>query len=709
MALYFRLDVMILARLKPPDDVGQYGAGYRFLEAFTVVPTMIMSVLAPVLARSFMEGAGVLQRRYGLAMHLVSVIAIGVSVGGAMTAWRVLPALPGFGAFDGGGVALAILSPAAGLILVGTIAQGALIAAHRQQRLLRISAAGLAFNLVLNLVLIPPYSYVGAAIATTATEVLLVALSLREVRLRLSLRWPLARLWPVLGATAAMAAAIAAHLRARPVPPGRDRRRRLRRRARRDRRPAAEGPRSRSGTCAHDRAARRRRDAVPARVGHAPAQRAPRPPAGRAARGRDGRARAARATRTASRTPVAGVPHEVSRLRALAGSALRPYSAAKHQSEALARYVAARAPAVVQAQEVWVVPAARAAGRPVILDAHNVERDLLRSFAAAEPRRLHRARWRWEARKAGGWEGARVREATAVCAMSDHDAAAFERYGAREVLVVPNGVDTAAVAYREPAAGAQLLFVGHYGYQPNAAAARELAGEILPRVREQCPGATLELVGREPPAALARRPPDGVRVTGAVPDVLEHLHAARAVVIPLRSGSGTRLKVLEALAAGVPVISTPLGVQGLEVRHGEDVLIGETPGRAGRPGGARGRRRRARAPALARRPRARGGPLRLGRGGAAAHRAAPAPSAVLSRCAAASQPSITASSTVSRGSTPEKEPVVSATASPTSAAASPSPAPWIRGSRSVRHTRRPVRTPATMIHAGRRTRRAARA
>jgi len=202
--------VMILARLKPPDDVGQYGAGYRFLEAFTVVPTMIMSVLAPVLARSFMEGPGVLQRRYGLAMHLVSVVAIGVSVGGAMTAWRVLPALPGFGAYDGGGVALAILSPAAGLILVGTIVQGALIAAHRQQRLLRISAAGLAFNLLLNLVLIPPYSYVGAAIATTATEVLLVALSVREVRLRLTLRWPLARLWPVLGAAVAMAAAITA-------------------------------------------------------------------------------------------------------------------------------------------------------------------------------------------------------------------------------------------------------------------------------------------------------------------------------------------------------------------------------------------------------------------------------------------------------------------------------------------------------------------
>ena len=209
MALYFRLDVMILA-LKPPDDVGQYGAGYRFLEAFTVLPTMIMSVLAPVLARSFMEGWGVLQRRYGLAMHLLSVIAIGVSVGGAMTAWRVLPALPGFGAFDGGGVALAILSPAAGLILVGTIAQGVLIAGHRQQRLLRISAAGLAFNLVAQ----PPADpalllrrrrdrhdrHRGAAGGAVAARGAAAA----------SLHWPLARLWPVLGATAAMAAAIAA-------------------------------------------------------------------------------------------------------------------------------------------------------------------------------------------------------------------------------------------------------------------------------------------------------------------------------------------------------------------------------------------------------------------------------------------------------------------------------------------------------------------
>jgi O-antigen/teichoic acid export membrane protein len=208
MALYYRLDVLILAAMKPHEDVGQYGAAYRFLEAFTIVPTMVMSVLAPVMARSFVEGEATLQRRYSRAVHLVAVVALGVSVAGAMTAWRLLPALPGFAAFEGGGVALSILAPAAGLILVGTIVQGVLISGHRQQRLLTIAGIGLAANIALNLALIPPYSYTGAAIATTATEALLIALSLREVRLRLSLRWPLGRLWPALGAVAVMAAAL---------------------------------------------------------------------------------------------------------------------------------------------------------------------------------------------------------------------------------------------------------------------------------------------------------------------------------------------------------------------------------------------------------------------------------------------------------------------------------------------------------------------
>jgi O-antigen/teichoic acid export membrane protein len=208
MALYFRLDVVILARLQSAADVGQYGAAYRFLEVFTVVPAITMSVLAPVLARSFVEGTAVLERRYAQAVHLISVVAIGVALVGAMTAWRILPALPGFGAFEGGGVALSILAPAAGLIFLGTVVQGALISGHLQRRLLALAAIGLVLNVALNFVLIPLFSYVGAAAATTATEVLLATLSIREVRRRLDLRWPVQRLWPALAAAAVAGAVL---------------------------------------------------------------------------------------------------------------------------------------------------------------------------------------------------------------------------------------------------------------------------------------------------------------------------------------------------------------------------------------------------------------------------------------------------------------------------------------------------------------------
>lgn len=207
--VYFRIDAVVLAAVKPAEDVGQYGVAYRFTEALLVVPALMMAVLAPVLSRSFVESEGVIQRRYAQVVHLASVAALGVGVGGAMTAWRVLPELPGFAAFEGAGVALALLAPAVGLIFVGTIVQGVLISGHQQRRLFVISAYGVALNVVLITLLIPPYSYVGAAIATLVTEVVLVALSIRDVRRRLGLQWPVDRLARTGGATAAFVSVVA--------------------------------------------------------------------------------------------------------------------------------------------------------------------------------------------------------------------------------------------------------------------------------------------------------------------------------------------------------------------------------------------------------------------------------------------------------------------------------------------------------------------
>jgi O-antigen/teichoic acid export membrane protein len=206
--MYARIDLVILAAMKPAEDVGQYGAAYKFLEAALLVPSLLTGTLLPVFASSFKAGRDVLDRRYRRSIHLITVIALPVAIGGGMIAWRVLPDLPGFSKFDGGGVALSILCPAAGLAFVAFVIQGALISGHQQRRVLRISAIGAVFNIAINLVLIVPFSYVGAAVATTLTELVVLAWSIREARIRLGVTWPVDRLKQVVMATAASALAM---------------------------------------------------------------------------------------------------------------------------------------------------------------------------------------------------------------------------------------------------------------------------------------------------------------------------------------------------------------------------------------------------------------------------------------------------------------------------------------------------------------------
>ncbi len=208
IALYYRIDMAFLARLKPPEDLGQYGAAYRFLETFAVLPALAMAVIAPVLAQSFTESRQILQRRFERAVHLIMVLVVPVAVVGGMTAWRVVPRLPGFSEYHGAGVALSILSPAAAALFLATIAQAVLVAAHLEGRLLRLAAFGVAVNVALNVALIPPYSYVGAAVATAATEAAVLLLSAREVRSKLEMPWPLERFRQSLAAGAACAAAL---------------------------------------------------------------------------------------------------------------------------------------------------------------------------------------------------------------------------------------------------------------------------------------------------------------------------------------------------------------------------------------------------------------------------------------------------------------------------------------------------------------------
>lgn len=196
-------------------------------------------------------------------------------------------------------------------------------------------------------------------------------------------------------------------------------------------------------------------------------------------------------------------------------------------------------------------------------------------------------RWRWIAE----WRVAKTKlferwllpqfDLGWVC--SEHECRHAERWmGPGRVAVVPNGVDVAYYADILPEApdpAPRLVYVGDYSYYPNQEAALHFCERILPRVRERVPDVTFSMVGKNPPDFVRRlADADGrIRVTGRVPDVRPYLQESHAVVTPLLTGAGTRLKILEAMAAGRPVVSTPVGAEGLEATPGREIFIEDDP------------------------------------------------------------------------------------------------------------------------------------
>jgi glycosyltransferase involved in cell wall biosynthesis len=145
------------------------------------------------------------------------------------------------------------------------------------------------------------------------------------------------------------------------------------------------------------------------------------------------------------------------------------------------------------------------------------------------------------------------------------------------VFVVPNGVPVLAPARPETERPGEMLFVGTLSYHPNVDAVEFFHQSILPQVRRLCPDAHLTVVGKEPePAILALHDGSSCIVRGQVQDVAPHFARAALVVAPIRLGSGTRIKVLEALVRGKAVVATSTAVEGLDLRPGVDLEIADT-------------------------------------------------------------------------------------------------------------------------------------
>ena len=146
-----------------------------------------------------------------------------------------------------------------------------------------------------------------------------------------------------------------------------------------------------------------------------------------------------------------------------------------------------------------------------------------------------------------------------------------------DVFVVPNGVDTRALEPSTSDPTGDIVFVGGYSWFPNADGMEFFAYEILPRLRRTIPGVRVRWIGRAPTEVIDRFRGLGVDMLGYVDDMRPEVHRARCVIVPLRIGGGTRLKILDAWALGKAVVSTSVGCEGLATESGRNILIADTP------------------------------------------------------------------------------------------------------------------------------------
>jgi glycosyltransferase involved in cell wall biosynthesis len=220
------------------------------------------------------------------------------------------------------------------------------------------------------------------------------------------------------------------------------------------------------------------------------------------------------------------------------------------------------------------------AGLPLWIDLHNVESEIWQRMAATASSVARRLFAAWQAPRVVGAERRVLSGASGASCVSERDAAALCRISLGAAPeVVPNGVDLDHYAFRPgPAASERLFFVGDLSWAPNAEGVRWFARDVWSTLSKQRPGATVEILGRRAPADLVSLTGPRFVLAGEGGDTRPHWRQAAVGIVPLLAGGGTRLKILEAAACGVPVVSTSVGAEGLSFVEGEEILLRDEPG-----------------------------------------------------------------------------------------------------------------------------------
>lgn len=225
----------------------------------------------------------------------------------------------------------------------------------------------------------------------------------------------------------------------------------------------------------------------------------------------------------------------------------------------------------------------RSADARWIITLHHLLSGMIERELAMAPGRRQRWFRERELRKARKLEAGAVQAYDRSIVCSDEDAAALSSIAGNEaaasIAVVPNGVDLAKFEASPIPPEPVVLFPGTFHYAPNVDGAVWLCSEIWPVIRTAMPGAELMLVGRGPTEEIRRLGEiEGVVVHADVPSMAPYFAAARVVVVPLRVGTGTRLKALEGMASGRPVVGTTEGLAGLGIVDGVHALVRDDPG-----------------------------------------------------------------------------------------------------------------------------------
>ncbi len=239
-------------------------------------------------------------------------------------------------------------------------------------------------------------------------------------------------------------------------------------------------------------------------------------------------------------------------------------------------------PDLLVADSTFVWPVVPRASAPLLLHLHNLESSVFARGDASQRSFAERLTRQFEARTIAAAEREAIQRAALTITVSEVDRdLALAMVASANVVSVPNSIDLARLPLLSPppAGPLRLLFVGTLDYPPNHEAVVELVTQHVPELRRAFPGLVVRIVGRDDAGRLAEfAGVEGVEAVGPVDDLLPHYECSHAVYLPIRSGGGTRIKILEAWAYGRPVLSTGIGAEALAGKEGEHWRRFESPG-----------------------------------------------------------------------------------------------------------------------------------